>query len=929
MLGEVIIENEGRKTFDLEEELRSLSKTGRRRYGRENQRTQQKISDFVSKLSHEECLQMIHSFSVYFQLVNLVEDHHRARVLRERESMLPQSNGGRGKKPRVAESAYDLVFTLQENGFTLEQTLDFFKSLRIELVFTAHPSEARRRTVIEKCADLTKLLFELDTRKGMTPLETLEIMDQMKSHVASLWQTDEVRNRDVTVMDEVKIGLYYLREIIFPVVPLVYERFEDALRRAYEKFPASLSSKELFDRIPSFFFFGSWRGSDRDGNPYVTPQVTLETLGLLRRTIVQLYDEKLFELTRILSQSVNITGFSKDLMDSLESDKRALPDVWEEIKVANQFEPYRSKLTLIHNKLISSISEKRRFDEEENETSAAVYRDSSEFLSDLELIRNSLSENSGEIIARTFVEPLIRQVETFGFEFAALDIRQHSKKHELLLSSLLKEAGMVENYESLGESERINLLTDLIENSGAVIKIPEVWHSEEAKLHFETFRMIKEAQEKYSKNAIRTYIISMCDGVSDVLEVQLLMKVAGLFDSNSSRLDIVPLFETIEDLRNCMEIMDQLCELPVYKRQLELRGNRQEIMLGYSDSTKDGGYISSRWELYKAERNLSKLFERKKIELKFFHGRGGSVSRGGEPSIDAIRSQPVEAYSGKIKITEQGEVIPSNYSSIALATRHLEQISFGMVLAFLDSRVHYTEGLRQQWIGMMEEISERNQARYRKFVYETKEFRDYFEKTTPIRELAMMKISSRPVSREGSIRIEDIRAIPWVFSWTQNRHLIPGWYPCGHALEDVITDRKKMSELKKMYSGWFFFRTVIDNLQMILIKADLNIAEVYSKLEEDIHARDKIFNEFRSQYELAVKTLLLVTGQREILEKNRLLRHSIRVRNPYIDPMNYVQARLLREKREEARYSQEVRRAISTGLLLSIVGIASGMKNTG
>ena len=954
MLGQVIIENEGERAFALEEQLRRLSKIARRT-GANHGRTRRRISEFVSNLSHEECLQMIHSFSVYFQLVNLLEDRHRERVLRQREAMLlseanysaevghtgKERTNSKSSRSRVAESAYDLIFTLQEHGFTMEQTLEFFKGLQIELVFTAHPNEARRRTVIEKSAELQKLLFELDTRKGMTPFETSKIVDQVKSHVTSLWQTDEVRNREVSVMDEVKIGLHYLRGIIFPLVPLVYDRFEDALVRAYG---SSAKQRISSYRVPPFFFFGSWRGSDRDGNPNVTPRITLDALALLRRAIIELYDEKLFNLTHILSQSINITGFSRELIEGLELDKSALPGVWEEIKVANQTELYRSKLTLMHNKLIASIPgggvkrrRRGRSEEEEGGTpETPSYPDASEFLSDLEQIRDSLIQNSAGVVARTFVEPLIRQVETFGFEFSALDVRQHSKKHELLLTELLRANGVAQDYSSLGEDERVRLLSALIENSSKPpIKLPETRQSasDEVLQHFETFKMIAEAHERYSENCIKTYIISMCSGASDILEVLLLMKIAGLFDLDSfSGLDIVPLFETIEDLRNCTEVMNALCELPVYKRQLTLRGNHQEVMLGYSDSTKDGGYITSRWELYKAERNLSVLFKRMKIGLSFFHGRGGSVSRGGESSIDAIRSQPAESYSGRIKITEQGEVIPSNYSSVALASRHIEQIAFGMALAFLDRNQHGRSPHLQhpRWNKVMEEISERNHARYRELVYETKEFRDYFEKTTPIRELALMKISSRPVSREGgSIRIEDIRAIPWVFSWTQNRHLIPGWYPCGYALQGVISNRKKLSELKRMYREWFFFRTVIDNLQMILIKADLNIAEVYSQLEENGSARDKVFNEFRSQYELAVRTLLLITGQKEILEENRLLRHSIRVRNPYIDPLNYVQARLLREKREEAIYPEQVRQQISLGLLLSIVGIASGMKNTG
>ncbi|MDG6995533.1 MAG: phosphoenolpyruvate carboxylase [Nitrososphaerota archaeon] len=914
ILGETIIQQEGQRMFDLEERLRLLSKRARSQKPGKRAATEKEITEFVSKLSLDECLVMLHSFSTYFQLVNLIEDRHRVRVLREREVAASRSKDHRR---RVPESAYDLVFTLKEHGYSIEDVIDFFKNLRIELVFTAHPNEARRRTVLEKTYKLTELLAALDLENNLTPFERSQIVENIRAYVSTLWQTDEVRERDLTVTDEVKIGLYYMKEIVFPLIPIMYARFEDALDRAYGESRT----------IPTYIFFGSWRGSDRDGNPNVTPDLTFQTAKMLRSAIMKLYDEKLFDLTDKLSQSVHISDLSKELQESIDREKELRPDVWEEIKRSNLYEPYRTKLTFMHNKLMAAL----------NESAEPRYASASEFVNDLKLIYDSLVWAGAELVARTFVLPLIRQAETFGFEFAALDVRQHSAKHQLVVSEILKSSGIKEDYGTLGENEKINLLNGLIFRSEPVLVEAKSLTDSEARLYFSTFKMIKQIQDQLSPNAIKSYVISMCSDVSDVLEVLLLMKIVGLYDpaSKKSGLDIVPLFETIDDLRSCTSVMSELLDLKSYSNQLALRGNSQEVMLGYSDSTKDGGYLTSRWELYKAERDLSRLFSSRGIPLKFFHGRGGSVSRGGEPTIDAIRSEPAEAYSGRIKITEQGEVIPSNYSSVEIAIRHLEQISFGMALAMLD-RKSRTRSIKQNeptWFSYVEEMSNTNREKFTKFIYKTKEFRDYFLNATPIRELAMLKVSSRPVSRRGTIEIEDVRAIPWVFSWTQNRHLIPGWYPIGYALDQFSRAHGKegLSTLRRMYRDWLFFRTVLDNVQMILIKTDLMISELYSNLEEDQKARRIVFGEFKRQLELSVKTILTITGQSTLLERNRLLRHSIEVRNPYIDPMNHIQVRLLKENRIQISRPKDLtgRDIIDTAILLSIVGIASGMKNTG
>jgi len=900
MLGQTIIEQEGEGIFELEEKLRSLTK--RARASKRPRALQKKTIDLVWKMTYEECRAIIHSFSTYFQLVNLVEDHHRVMVLKEREARSDPDG-----KRRIAESAYDLALTLKDNGLTFDEALEFFRELRIELVFTAHPNEARRRTILEKSFHISTLLSSLETDSGMTPHDRSSALLELHAHIEGLWQTDEVRSRDLTVMDEVKIGLYYMKEVVFPMIPVMYSRFEDAMQRAYGRSV----------RLPSFVFYGTWRGSDRDGNPNVTPELTLEAAGLMRRSIVELFDGKLFDLTEKLSESLHVTSFSKSLLDSIETEKLAMPEVWSGIREANEFEPYRAKLTFMHNRLMNTLG-----------GSIPRYQKASEFLSDVQMIYDSLNGNKSTAVADAFVLPFLRQVETFGFEFASMDVRQHSSKHEKIVSEIL-EQNSVPNYSRMEEPEKTRLLTSLI-NGEKQTTVPTEWKDREAGQHFEVFRTIKEIHENYSERMVGTYIVSMCGAGSDLLEILFLMKLTGLADNQNSELNIVPLFETIEDLRSCDSIMDGLIANEAYGRQIHLRGNRQEIMLGYSDSTKDGGYITSRWELHKAETNLSRLFSKRNIFLKFFHGRGGSVSRGGEPTIDAIRSEPAEAYSGRIKITEQGEVIPSNYSTVGLAVRHIEQITFGMALAMLDKKRKNPSPQDTKWSDYMEELSQKNLEKFRAFIYEAPEFRDYFEKATPIRELALLKIGSRPVSRSGTIEIEDVRAIPWVFSWTQNRHLLPGWYPAGNVLDSFRRKRRTGVEiLRQMYDGWFFFKTVIDNLQMIVIKADMMIAALYSQLEDDPEIRGKIFDEIRSEFELTEKTILEITRQKHLLEKNTVLRHSIEVRNPYIDPMNYVQVRLLREKRRADGKPIEIEDIILDGVKLSIVGISAGMKNTG
>ncbi len=913
ILGQTIVEQSGPDALATEERLRSLTKHFRAaRSLQAKDETKKQIEDYVQSLSIDECRLVIHAFSIYFQLVNVIEDHHRVRVLSERESATRRARTSQKSAKYVAESTSDLIFRLKENGFTFDDVIEFFQNLKIELVFTAHPNEARRRSILLKSHELLSLLSEAETTNSAAERES--ILDRIRATIVALWQTDEVRNRDPSVMDEVKTGLYYMENVVFPLIPLFYEKLEDAVLASYGMMPK---------RIPSFIFYGSWRGADRDGNPNVTPEVTERTLAKLRSSIIKLYDAKLFELVDTLSQSTHFATFSKGLLDSIELEKAARPDVWDEIEKADLYEPYRSKITFMHEKLLASTSG----------SSQGSYKNSSEFLADLSIIRRSLEENKGEIFAKLSVSPLIRQVESFGFDFATLDVREHSGVHREIVALVLRNAKTSEDYTRLAEKDRVSVLNEaILRNSTEFAHATEALAGD-AREHFDTFKMIKSAHEKYGLSCIKSYIISMCATESDILEVLFLMKLANLFnvETGTSELDVVPLFETIEGLRESASMLRELLDSESYSNQLLFRDNLQEVMLGYSDSGKEAGYLTSRWELYKAQIAICNLLKEKKIAVKFFHGRGGSVSRGGEPTIDAIRSEPLESYSGTIKITEQGEVIPSNYSSVAMALRHLDQITFGMGLLMLEAQ-NKRQSIDPNWFGFMDEISNFSYEQYRNLVYDSNGFTNYFLKATPIQELAALKVSSRPVSRSGTMEIRDFRAIPWVFSWTQNRHLLPGWYPVGYAFGEFLRERPRAQRviLRKMYKGWRFFRTLVDGVQMALVRTDFMIAEVYSRLETDEGNRRKIFEELSSKYARTVQEIGAITGQSALLSNNKLLRYSIEVRNPYVDSMNYIQVRLLKEKRS-GRYkgdSPEFRQ-ISDVLLLSIVGISSGMRNTG
>jgi phosphoenolpyruvate carboxylase len=704
-------------------------------------------------------------------------------------------------------------------------------------------------------------------------------------------------------------------------------------------------------RLPAMLRFGSWMGGDRDGNPYVTHDVTTATIRLLRTTMLRQHIMAIESLSRRLGQSTRQVHISAELRRSLEEEAARFPEVAALLARRNPYEPYRQKCTYIREKLLRARDHASGHvltwgGDTSLPPSGTFYHHRDELLADLRIVERGLREHAGSAVADGALHDLVRQVEVFGLHLATLDIRQHSERHASALSELLAFAGVCPDYGALTEAERVELLAREVANPRPLIptRLP---YSDETIETIQTFRTVAAILEQLSPEAIHTYVISMTTGASDILAVLLLAKEAGLYrpEARMSRLDIVPLFETGADLAGCATVMEACLRLPIYREHLRLRGGVQEVMIGYSDSNKDVGFVAANWALYQAQRALRDLVARSGVGLRLFHGRGGSIGRGGGPANQAILAQPPGSIGNQIKITEQGEVISDRYGLPKLAHRHLEQV----VNAVLRAGFAPQEDTPPVWERTLESLAAIAREHYRALVYGHPDFLRYFRSATPIAEISRLKIGSRPASRKNSDRIEDLRAIPWVFSWMQSRHTLPGWYGLGYALERFVSqERESGSEgagengsdspalprspaplllLQEMYARWPFFRSMIDNAQMILGKADLHIAERYAELVAEPEIMQTIFGAIRTEYERTCRMVCQVACIERLLDNSPVLQRSIARRNPYVDPLSYVQVELLRRLRAAPAGPDHT--ALEDAILLSISGIAAGLKNTG
>ncbi len=901
LLGETLIDQEGRELFDLVETIRALSKAGRAG----DTTADQELLDLIQALPVEQARVVVKAFTGYFQLVNLAEEQARVRVLRQRACVAFE------RDEPLDETIAAAVKALHAEGLDAAEVQTLLDNLYITPVFTAHPTEAKRRTVLAKLNRIEETLHRLDIH-ALTPVEEMAAAAALREEVVSLWQTDDGRPRPPTVLDEVRNGLFYFEDTLFDLAPLIYIEMCAALERYYPG---------VSFRIPGFLRFGSWIGGDRDGNPFVTASVTEATLREHRATALRLYQRTLDRMHGHLSNSARY-GITPALAESLAADARLFPDEARLSETRYALQPYRHKMAFIYRKLTNTLEHNQRHWRADYVPRPDAYHNAEELLADLRLVQESLRTHQGDKLADGRLAQLIRQVEVFGFHLATLDLRQHAERHRNALNEVFDRYGIAPDYATWTEPQKVRLLTSELLNPRPLAPV-QLDFSPETNETLGLFRLVRRAHQRIGPRAIENYIISMTRGASDVLAVQLMAKDAGVDD----RLNIVPLFETIADLRRAPEIMEALFTNPAYDRHLDARNRDQQIMIGYSDSNKDGGYLTANWELYLAQRALAAVCDRHGVTLTLFHGRGGTVGRGGGPANRAILAQPPESVRGRIRLTEQGETITNRYANPELAHRYLEQIIHAVLLT---SGRRPTPDIAQQraWEDAMTELSLESGRAYRRLVTDTPELLDYFYQATPIEAISHLNIGSRPARRRASRGIGDLRAIPWVFAWAQSRVALPGWYGLGIALETWSgQDVTRWALLTGMYRGWPFFQTVIDNAQMSLRKGDLHIAQVYAGLA-DPPTREVIYPILRGEFERTEACILRLTQQEYLLEREHWLQRAIQLRNPYIDPLNYIQVAELCRLNGNCETDAE-RSELEEVLLLTVNGIAAGLRNTG
>ena len=898
ILGDTLRHQEGEVIFQLIEGIRQTA-IRYRRTGDDRARIQ--LEHGLDGLSPEDTIAVVRAFSYFSHLCNIAEDlHHNRRRMAYSQA---------GAPPREGSIALALQ-RLKRANVDAATVRRFFERAIISPVLTAHPTEVQRKSVLD-CHLLIANRLEERTRIALTPEEKEANDTALRRAVLTLWQTNELRTFKLRVHDEIENGLSYYRYTFLREVP----RLESQVAAALEKDPEYASIARDF---PSFLRMGSWIGGDRDGNPFVTAEVTQHAMCRHSAVVMEFYLTQLMTLRGELSLSFRLVQVSPEVMALAERSPERTDSRLEE--------PYRRALTHIHARLFQTALRLGCFSQNEEVDEADPYESVEEFSADLELLKTSLVGHGSGLLADGRLSLLIRAISSFGFHLAPLDLRQHSEFHAHTVAELLTQGGVGVDYLALSESERMDVLVRELE-SPRLLRSHVSRFSEAVQRELDVFDVTREIHRSLGPQALPNYIISKTDSVSDLLEVALILKEAGLLlPGGSPRLgmNIIPLFETISDLRGCGEIMERLFSLPVYQKLLDSRQRTQEVMLGYSDSNKDGGFLTANWELYKAEKILVEIFSRHEIELRLFHGRGGSVGRGGGPSYYAILAQPADSVNAQIRVTEQGEVIASKYSDPGIGRRNLETLVAATLEATLLDRDRDLQG-REQFYTLMEELSVYAFERYRALVYETPGFESFFREATPVSEIAELNIGSRPAARRKTQRIEDLRAIPWVFSWAQSRMILPGWYGFGSAAARFCTAHAEGWEyLRRMYRTWPFLQALLSNMDMVLAKTDLVIAQRYARLVSDEALREAVFHEIRTEFELTTHALREITGQKEFLESNPTLARSIRERRPYMDPLNHLQVDLLRSFRA-GEEGEDVKRAI----YLTINGVAAGLRNSG
>uniref|UniRef100_B8HVC9 Phosphoenolpyruvate carboxylase n=1 Tax=Cyanothece sp. (strain PCC 7425 / ATCC 29141) TaxID=395961 RepID=B8HVC9_CYAP4 len=985
---EAVLQTEcGQTLVDLLRQLRALCSPE----GQVRRALDEEVLRLIEKLDFNEAIRAARSFALYFQLINIVEQHYEQQESLYRthpesghplpdlishisgESFPDKSFSGQnfsahnntvdvrgGLTERVEHSLYEATSLERHQGtfawlfpHLWQQNVpprylqNLIDQLDIKLVFTAHPTEIVRQTIRDKQRRIARILEQLDrveaTLGSRSGVEMQNLHEQLIEEIRLWWRTDELHQFKPQVLDEVEYSLHYFKEVVFEIIPQLYRRITQSLQQSFPN---------LRPPRHNFCKFGSWVGADRDGNPSVTPEVTWETACYQRDLVLEKYTKSVEKLINVLSLSLHWCDVLPDLLDSLEQDQQQFPELYEQLSARFRHEPYRFKLSYVLRRLENTRDRNRQLQngyypfstDSSGYGDLQIYRKGEEFLAELLLIQRNLQATN---LSCRQLEDLICQVEIFGFNLAQLDIRQESSCHSEALNEIITYLQILPRpYNELSEGERTEWLVKELQTRRPLIPA-ELPFSERTREIIETLRMVRRLQQEFGPDICKTYVISMSHEASDLLEVLLLAKEAGLYDpvTGTGNLQVVPLFETVEDLKKAPTVLTQLLELPFYRAYLDSDCPSadvpplQEVMLGYSDSNKDSGFLSSNWEIYKAQQSLQHTAERYGVALRIFHGRGGSVGRGGGPAYAAILAQPGRTIDGRIKITEQGEVLASKYSLPELALYNLETITTAVIQASL-LRTSIDE--IQPWHEIMEELALRSRQHYRQLIYEQPDFVDFFHQVTPIEEISQLEISSRPSRRGGKRTLTSLRAIPWVFSWTQSRFLLPAWYGVGTAIQDFLAEKpvEHLSLLQYFYFKWPFFRMVISKAEMTLAKVDLQIAQHY--VRELTHPEDRerfapLYDQIAQEYYRTCELILTITGHKRLLDGDPDLQRSVQLRNGNIVPLGFLQVLLLKRLRQHqsqtssgallrSRYSKgELRR----GALLTINGIAAGMRNTG
>ncbi len=890
ILGDTIRDQEGDAIFDTVEQIRTTSIRFHRDRDQNEARALEKI---LASLSPRQAALVVRSFSYFSHLANIAEDAHHARRTRAHTIA--------GSKPRTGTIKRALA-NAKSHGISRDDLQGFFEGAFISPVLTAHPTEVRRKSTMSWEIIVKKLLDQHGDR-DRTEEDLEEIKHSVREAMLALWQTSLLRKRKLTVIDEVANGLSYYDYSLLRELPGVYKTLETQVE-AFE-------SNEPHKTIPSFLRMGSWIGGDRDGNPFVTHEVLATTARMHGLKVVHHYRDELHQLRNELTLSAHIVNVTPELT--------ALADRAEDDRDSQIGEPYRRAIFGMIRRLYSTA---HSF-EDLPLGKMPAYASPAELDADLATIERSLSQHGSGILTRGRLHHIRRAVDCFGFHLASIDLRQNSSVHQRTIAELLEAVAPGTAYLDRSEDERVAILEKELDTARPLIS-PFMTYSDETQTELGVFRMAVETKKRYGEDIIHTAIISMAESVSDLLELAVLLKEVGLIDRDGkSAVNLVPLFETIDDLRASASIMDAAFKNKHFARFVASRENVQEVMLGYSDSNKDGGFVTSGWELYQAEIALIETFKAHGVKMRLFHGRGGSVGRGGGPSYDAIMAQPSGAVRGQIRITEQGEIISSKYSNADVCRRNLNiLIAATLESTLLDTR---RPSPPPAFLENMQKLSDAAFKAYRSLVYETPGFEDYFWGSTVINEIATLNLGSRPASRKKTRKIEDLRAIPWVFSWAQCRVMLPGWYGFGSAVQAWMAEPGNTVDLlRSMYRDWPFFRTLLSNMDMVLAKSSLAVASRYADLVDDETLRTSIFAAISAEHELTIKAVLSIMDQTRLLESNPLLERSISNRFPYLDPMNHVQVELLKMLRAD-QDDEEVR----GGVQLSINGVAAGLRNSG